>query len=101
MNFSSNQYEQIMHNYSLIDTINAPERKGVPQAKYVIEIRDGDYWCGDSNKMKTIDGDLVGFWILESEVDPYWYGIDECLKEDAWVRAKEVTVTTWVADYEV
>ncbi|AAQ64297.1 hypothetical protein KVP40.0228 [Vibrio phage KVP40] len=104
MVFTEEQLDQIEHNYSHIDTVNLADRKGVPQAKYVIEIRQGTYtkfktsWLSqDSCEELDIDPELVGYWILSHEIDPYWYSVQECLKEYEWERAHEVTVTTWEA----
>ncbi|CAM0010315.1 hypothetical protein MYOV011v1_p0342 [Vibrio phage 6E35.1a] len=101
MHFSIEQLDQIENNYRVVDTINVGERKGSPQAKYVIEITKGDYWHGGMNEMQYVDDELVGHWILEYATDPYWDGVDKCVKTDEWTRAVEVTVTTWVAADEV
>ncbi|AGN30288.1 hypothetical protein VPFG_00289 [Vibrio phage nt-1] len=95
--FTTKQFVQIEHNYSHIDTVNLEDRKGVPQAKFVIEIKTGTYYNHKTDSMKEIDPELVGYWILSDAIDPYWYSVDECLKEYEWERAREITITSWEA----
>lgn len=99
--FTKEQYRQIENNWREIETINCESRKGVPQCKYVIEVMAGTYYTDDvtwTDKPveKEVDEELIGVWILEDPIDPHWYSVNDCLKDDDWEPAREVQVTTWV-----
>ena len=106
MIFTTEQLDQIIDCVLLVEEIDYPSRKGVPQGKYVIEIpNDASYetfrtsWIADDEwQTCNVDDELKGVWIMSDETDLSYVPLKEALKEHGWVRAKSVTIQTWEAE---
>jgi len=76
------------------------ERKGVPQTRYIIEVKEGDvYFSENTEDMKPVPSHLVGYWMQYFETDNRYESARDILKagNDRWVKCKpvQVVVDSW------
>lgn len=86
--------------YTEVDEVFCDIRKGVPQTKYVIEVKDCLVWYG--HKEVKIPKYLVGMWMQQWETDntrtncSSRIGINDQHSEACpWVKVERVPVTTY------
>ena len=75
------------------EEIDGEGRKGVHQAKYVIQCKKGNYFCTDTSEFKPIPKELVGFFIMLFDADINHMGWQEALTEMNWSKCAPTTKT--------
>lgn len=83
-----------------IDEELVDDRKGVPQTRYIIEIKaDADYFNQDTESMEIVPEYLEGYWMQYHATDNRYESARDLLKEGYtdWVKCKpvQVIVDSW------
>jgi len=97
--FTEDEADTIQNHARSVEEVLIEERKGAPQAKYVMCVPTGcEEWNPLTEKIEPVPEHLVGHWMMEYAANLNYRGFRECIKRDSWVRchAEAVTEMQWV-----
>lgn len=97
MRFSKQQVTILKHVAIEVDEVFSEVRKGIPQTKYIFEVRPGatwDDWEKDQMSLSVPD-ELVGLWMMSYSGDLTSEPLREALADYDWVKCLKRETTAW------
>tara|TARA_R110000782_G_scaffold270483_1_gene371880 strand:+ start:66296 stop:66607 length:312 start_codon:yes stop_codon:yes gene_type:complete len=100
MSINKEDLKYMIDSHITIDEELVDERKGVPQSRYVIEVKEGSaYFDIGTENMEEVPSHVVGLWMMDYSMDLRYESSRDLLKDGFtdWVRCKpvEVVVSSW------